>query len=279
MIDKIQDIGESLTGIDPIWRGNDHNYNYKTQVLGKFIEELKVDVDIDKKPDLIVSAHTFEHIGDIYNQFHSLVNLSSDDCLFVIEMPSFDTMVSTARFDQVFHQHLQYLSVSSMLYMINRLGCQYIDHTYNYNYWGGTVLFSFRKTNRKNSINNPIFDNIGLNTAKKGFENFRELLRISYNQLKRLKEPCYGYGAAQMLPILAHHMESEFDFLEAILDDNSERIGKFLPGVKCPISSPKNIENFSEIAVMITALDSARPIMKKLIQLAPRRIVTPINIL
>ncbi len=278
LIDKIQDIGDSLTGIDPIWREKDHYHNKKTRILGKFIEELEVDIDIDKRPDLIISAHTFEHIDDIYNQFKALVNLSSDNCLFVIEMPSFDTMVKTARFDQVFHQHLQYLSESSMLHMINRLGCEYIDHTFNYNYWGGTVLFTFQKTTKINTSNNLKLDCIGLDVARKGFENFRELLRISHEQLKFLNEPCYGYGAAQMLPILAHHMEFEFNFLEAIIDDNSERIGKFLPGVKCPIISPSQVENFGDVAVMITALDSMRPILGRLMQLSPRRIVSPINI-
>ena len=35
----------------------------------------------------------------------------------------------------------------------------------------------------------------------------------------QLDEPCYGFGAAQMLPVLAHHMGSDLSFLEAILDE------------------------------------------------------------
>jgi hypothetical protein len=278
LINKIQDLGTYLIGIDPIWKGKDHFHNPKTQILGRFIEELNFDADIEGKPDLILSAHTFEHVNEIYAQFQMLVDLASDDCLFVIEMPCFDTMVKIGRYDQVFHQHLQHLSLSSMTCLINRLGCKYIDHTFNHNYWGGTLLFSFQKTTSTITSYNPKFDQIGLETARNGFSNFRKQLQLVVQQLTLLNEPCYGFGAAQMLPVLAHHMESDLGFLEAILDDNNERVGKFLPGISSPVVAPSQIINFSDAAIIVTALDSMRPILRRLMDLSPRRLLSPVNI-
>jgi hypothetical protein len=107
---------------------------------------------------------------------------------------------------------------------------------------------------------------------------FRELLSLTLKQLTLLDEPCYGFGAAQMLPVLAHHMGSDLGFLEAILDDNSDRIGKFLPTINSPIVAPSQVKCFSEVAVIVTALDSMRPILRRLMDLSPRRILNPINI-
>lgn len=278
LIDRIQDLGDSLIGIDPIWKGKDHFHNKKTQILGRFIEELRASSEIEKRPDLVISAHTFEHVEDLFDQLKMLISLASDNCLFVIEMPCFDTMVKIGRYDQVFHQHLQYLSLSSMMHLINRLECRYINHIFNYNYWGGTLLFSFQKTNPASSHEKPEFENIGLATVKKGFMSFLELLRLAHEQLVQLDEPCYGFGAAQMLPVLAHHMESDLGFLKALIDDNDERVGKCLPGIDCSIVAPSQIKNFSDIAVVVTALDSMRPILRRLLDLSPRRLLNPINI-
>jgi hypothetical protein len=72
-------------------------------------------------------------------------------------------------------------------------------------------------------------------------------------------------------------MGSDLSFLEAILDDNDERTGKFLPGINSPIVAPDQVKNFSGVSVMISALDSIRPILRRLIDLSPRRILHPLN--
>tara|TARA_B100000676_G_C18089921_1_gene858665 strand:- start:7494 stop:7916 length:423 start_codon:yes stop_codon:yes gene_type:complete len=125
--------------------------NKKTQILGRFIEELRDSSEIEKRLDLVISAHTFEHAEDLFDQFKML---------------------------------------------------------------------------------------IGLATVKKGFMSFLELLRLAHEQLVQLDEPCYGFGAAQMLPVLTHHMGSDLGFLKALIDDNGERIGKCLPGIDCFIVAP-----------------------------------------
>ena len=89
LINRAQGLAERLTGIDPIWIGQDHELNPTTRVLGRFVEDIKMGEDITEKPDLILSAHTFEHIQDIYGQLASLVEIAADGCLFVIEVPGF----------------------------------------------------------------------------------------------------------------------------------------------------------------------------------------------
>ncbi|MEQ8507672.1 MAG: methyltransferase domain-containing protein [Rhodospirillaceae bacterium] len=268
-----------ITGVDPIWEGKDHQLPDETKVLGRFVEDIATAADEIGKPDLVVSAHTFEHVQSLYEQLYQLVNMSANNAMFLIEVPSFETMVKTGRFDQVFHQHIQYLSCSSMLKLIDRLGCKYLGHTYNYSYWGGTVLFWFEK-----DINNSIlgrsadFPQIGLKFVRGNYTSFRENLERSRDQIIALEERVYGFGAAQMLPILAYHMETDLSFMDAILDDNPERANTRLPNVAPTIRQPME-EDFADAAVMITALDSTRAIMKRLLELKPRRIVSPLPII
>ena len=276
LIKKIQNLSEEITGVDPIWINKDFNLNEKTKIKGKFLNELSKEKDFNNPPDLILSSHTFEHVSDIYDQFKMLCEISTEDCRFIIEIPSFDTMVNIGRYDQVFHQHLQYTSLSSMITLINRLGCRYIDHSFNYDYWGGTLLFTFEKT--KSKINNPVFDKINNKKIYNGFLQFKDNLFHTREFCENSEEQVYGFGAAQMLPLLAHHMESDLSFLSGIIDDNSDRVGSFLPSVKAPIILPIDAKNIENSIVMLTALDSARPILKRLLELSPRRILNPLNV-
>ena len=93
-----------------------------------------------------------------------------------------------------------------------------------------------------------------------------------------VEEPVYGFGAAQMLPVIAHHMDSDLTFLEGILDDNPDRAGTFLPNISAPIIPTSQAKNIEDSVVMITALDSARSILRRILDLSPRRILNPLNL-
>lgn len=276
LLQKTQGIADQKIGIDPIWIGRDHNLNTSTKVLGRFVEQIDVKSDIGANPDLVISAHTFEHIQDIYGQMSTLVDLAEDGCLFVIEIPSFDSLVKQRRFDQVFHQHIQYTSLSSMRRLVARLGCSFLGHTFNYGYWGGTLIFWFEKSKENLDRGLEGFESQNLKAIKKGFVDFSFALQAAINQAMELKEKCYGFGGAQMLPILAYHMGSNLDFMDAILDDNIERnetvLPGILPGIRLPIEG--EMEN---AAIMITALDSTRPILQRLLAVNPRRIMHPMQ--
>lgn len=278
LIKKIQEFGNSIVGIDPIWIGKNHQYNEKTDVKGCYVEDLGTKVRFDKKPDLVLSAHTFEHVGNIGESFENLVSLAADECDFLIEVPCLDTLVKLNRFDQVFHQHIQYLSLSSMQALIKRLNCEYIGHTFNYSYWGGTILFAFKKTGTVSVKNKTNIAPMKAEALRRSFDNFKSRLDGIANIIEGFDEPFYGFGAAQMLPLLAHHMGNDLSFLEGIIDDNPDRVGTRLPSVNCPIIRADKINNFQDIGVVITALDSARPILRRLLDLSPRRLINPAEV-
>jgi hypothetical protein len=278
LLKKIQQLDfDSILGIDPVWRDKDHDLSPSVQVMGLFVEELELGKNIQIRPNLIISAHTFEHVHDFYKQMDLLVSLASEEALFVIEVPCFESMIKTRRFDQVFHQHIQYTSIASMHRLIDRLGCSYLGHAINYAYWGGTLLFWFEKKSKSKS-GCPEYSVIDFSFIKNSYQDFSISLINLDNQLRNLDEEIFGFGAAQMLPILAYHMKSRLEMMSAILDDNIERTNTRLPSIYPIIKTPK-IEEVRGSSVVITALDSSRPIMKRLIELNPRRIISPMSLI
>ena len=268
LIDKLENKASNILGIDPVWDGKKFNHSNNIVISGKYIEQLE-ESDFSDKPDLVISSHTFEHINNTFDSFQKIVDFASDDALFLIEVPSLENTILQKRFDQVFHQHLQYFSLSSASYLISRLNCEFLGYKYNYSYWGGTFLFWFtKKGSNKNEYGTHQFDSKLIRSL---YSDFKNELIASKNQLMLLDKNIYGFGAAQMLPILAYHMDSNLEFMKAIIDDNSERIGTYLPYINSPIISVNDVD-IENSTIVITALDSSRNLMKRILELNPRRI-------
>ena len=276
LLKKIAHQADQLLGVDPIWKGNDHVVDGKIQVAGGFIEDVDFTQFLGEKPDLIVSAHTFEHIDSPIEVFQNLVDKAADNATFVVEVPGFDSLLNINRFDQIFHQHIQYFSVASFRSMISKLRCEYLTHTFNYSYWGGTLLIAFRKGWTAKSDDAETSLKPTVEHCKNSFLQFKTQLESVMSVLDNIDGVIYGFGGAQMLPTLAYHMGTDLSFLECILDDNPDRHGLTYPHLRARIKRPSASLDLSDASVLITALDSARPIMKRIIDLNPKYVVKPL---
>ena len=89
----------------------------------------------------------------------------------------------------------------------------------------------------------------------------------------------YGYGAAQMLPVLAYHMDTDFSQLTAVLDDDPAKDGIGYWNLPVKVIPSAQARDLSESSVLITAVDNVQPIMTKLLSNRPRHIVYPFHLL
>lgn len=280
LLRKVEAKANRLLGIDPVWQGKDHEVSAKIKVRGGFLGEVDIVEELGGKPDLILSAHTFEHIDNPRIHLQNLIDAAQDEALFVLEVPCLDTLLVISRFDQIFHQHIQYFSLASFLRLIQELGGEYLQHTFNYGYWGGTMLFAFKKAHPK-ILRHPV-DNFSAPTEARvmsSYQRFRDQLAhlMKLVELPELR-PLYGFGAAQMVPTLAYHMKSDLSFLRCILDDDPRRCDRTYPHLPVWIRKPVEDLTLEGVTVMITALDSVRPILKRAMSLGARRILTPLNL-
>jgi hypothetical protein len=148
LLKRLEHQARSLVGFDPIWKDQPDHSVGKIDVKGRFIEEIHPENDIPARPDLVISVHTLEHVNDPLTSLRPIFERAADEACFIIEIPGFDSLVKAGRFDQIFHQHLNYFSLASANAMIEKLGGEYVAHIFNYNYWQGTMLVAFKKFSR-----------------------------------------------------------------------------------------------------------------------------------
>jgi cyclopropane-fatty-acyl-phospholipid synthase len=280
LLNKIKHKAKSAIAVDPIWANDGYPEDVGIAVIGKFIENLEAS-DLPVKPNVVIAIQTFEHLVDPRGQLLRILEMADDDAICFLEVPGFDALLNSYRFDQIFHQHIQYFSLHSMLRLIQEVGCEYIGHVVNCRYWGGALGVAFKKVKSKNRTKEAIRTlPIPADAVKNAFIHFQ----FKMTEVMRLAESVssgkiYGFGAAQMVPTLAYHMNSDFGMLTSILDDNPERANLYYPGLSCKTQLLNEQIVLDDAAVLITAIDSARPILKRLLDLNPQQIINPFNII
>ena len=270
---------ERLIGIDPILKDSEQELsNSKITVIGQLFENINLKDYAPSHNMLVLCSHTLEHIDNPRAMLKKLFDYADDSTLFFFQFPGLEALVDNCRFDRIFHQHLNYISLSSLIYLLNELGGELIDYTVNPHHWG-SLLVAFKKT--KNKIDRPFTDtNFGkISPAKilKNYAMFKNIMQLTGECLAKLKnEKIFGYGAAQMLPVLSYHLRNDFSAFDSILDDDPAREGLFYINLPVCIKTPSNL-NLTDSTVVITAPDNSRQILPKAISLNPKRIILLIN--
>jgi hypothetical protein len=102
-------------------------------------------------------------------------------------------------------------------------------------------------------------------------------MQLTAEYLETIKdEMLFGYGAAQMLPVLSYHLRNDFSAFDCILDDDPAREGLFYINLPVCIKSPNDL-NLTASTIVITAQDNSRQILPKAVSLNPKRIILPIS--
>lgn len=274
LLEGLTEQSKSLAGIDPIWPDGISDSNSGIRLWGGFAESTNYGELLTSKVDLIISAHTFEHITKPRQVFESLQGKLSENCLLIIEVPSAERMLEQGRLDQIFNQHVNYYSVVSCKKLVEPFGFRLMDVTYNFSYWGGTQLLTFTLLNKDFRLDSK--KKLNKESYQQAIMNFRSSMENTSKQIENSLGPVYLYGAAQMLPSLIYHMsESARNRVSAIIDDNEMRQNRYFPNLKIKIIPTNEVQDFSDSTIVISALDSARPILRKILNLNPRTIIIP----
>ena len=278
LLARLKGRADIRVGIDPVWKGREsEREDSSILVYGSNIEELGLSA-LPEKPDLIVCRHTLEHIFEPRNVLNMLLDAAAPGALFVFEVPGFDGMIGRFRFDQVFHQHLQYFSFASFLRLLKNVGAHCLLHRENYHDWGAMAV-AFTREEPRNAIRESR-SRPELSAIKRRYTLFRAQMESTSATLAELRGTrIYGYGAAQMLPVIAYHMQTDFSELAAVLDDDPAKdgIGYWNLPVKVVLAS--RVPDLSESSVLVTAIDNVQPILTKLLANRPRHIFYPLNII
>lgn len=243
-------------GIDPSSEKFKNNFEDDIQVKYDFFSEKGVrEIIGDKNCKIITSIAMFYDIDDPLKFMQQINKLLTKDGVWILELSYLPLLCSQLTYDQICHEHVTYLSLSHIDWMMKRAGLKILDVTFNDLNGGSFSIFAGKENGpykQKEELIQSIIDSeaplVDINTyerLKNRVISHKEEIRNFLALAKGANKNVYGYGASTKGNIIMNYCGLTANDIKAIGDRNPEKDGLTTPGTRIPIISHKKLRKIN----------------------------------
>lgn len=226
--------------------------------------------------DYIIANNVLAHVPNINNFVKAIKILLKDKGVASIEFQHLYQLVNKSAFDAIYHEHFSYISLIAADWLFKRNGLIIFD-AYEIETQNGSLrIFVKNKFNKdikiKNNVKKIIIKEkrLGLNKVNK-FKRFQtNIEKIKDNFIKFLidaklqNKTVAAYGAAAKGNTLINFAGVKTDLIKFVVDLNTEKQGKYLPGSHIPIVDEKHLKKNKPDYIIILPWNLKSEIVKQL---------------
>ncbi|MEK7572916.1 MAG: class I SAM-dependent methyltransferase [Patescibacteria group bacterium] len=273
-----KNLGTRILGIDPAENlVNVAVLNGVETVEGYFDTKLALKI-VKKygKAKAILSTNTIAHIPNLHEVLKGVSILTEKEGIFVMQFPYVLDLLEKNLFDTIYHEHLSYFSLKSLLKLAERSDLEIFDIQRNDLDGGAIRVFWKKREGIINEISKKNIYKILKEEKKYGlykketysmFANRVKALKIAtlkkFNYLKKNKKQIVGYGAAAKANVLLNYFGLDTKTIDYIVDSTPYKQGLFTPGTHIPIYPEGKIYDNSPDYILIFAWNFSKEIIKK----------------
>ena len=231
----------------------------KIKTFNGFLEKKNIK-KIKKNADLILASNVFAHSDKLKEMAECMLKLLSKKGTIVIEVQYLLNTLKDLTFDNIYHEHYNYWSLTSLIYFFNQFDAR-IFRSEKIDTHGGSIRIYIKKDKKvkiEKSVKTMLKEeeNFGIKNFKT-YQKFGEkVYKIRENVLKNIKKlkeknkTIIGYGAPAKATTALNFfgITEEIDF---IVEDNKLKHNKFIPGVKIPIKNKSKIKDKKNILLVL----------------------------
>jgi 2-polyprenyl-3-methyl-5-hydroxy-6-metoxy-1,4-benzoquinol methylase len=207
------------------------------------IRQIKSDFsEIEETFDTILHSHTFEHTYDPVLFLRGIYKSLSDSGTMIMSIPNLENQVKSMHMNALNFEHTFLYSEDILKNLLARAGFE-IAETFTFSEWNNFYLCKKRDQHEREisfSRESVII-----------FEDFFEKVKKDVSYLnKTLEKNCFCFGAhifTQML--LCFGLDEEK--IQGVLDNDPNKIGKFLYGSNLKVYGPEIIEHLDQPTVIL----------------------------
>ena len=231
----------------------------KIKTFNGFLEKKNIK-KIKKNADLILASNVFAHSDKLKEMAECMLELLSKKGTIVIEVQYLMNTLKDLTFDNIYHEHYNYWSLTSLIYFFNQFNAK-IYRSEKVNTHGGSIRVYIKKDKKvkiEQSVKKMLHEEevFGIKDFKT-YEKFAEkVYKIKENVLtniKKLKEKnkkIIGFGAPAKATTALNFFGISKE-IEFIVEDNKLKHNKFIPGVKIPIKDKSKIKDKKNILLVL----------------------------
>ena len=244
--------GIPVLGIDPapgpVEAARDKGINTRLAFFGlDFAQELVEKEGI--QADVIHGNNVLAHVADTNGFVAGIATLLKDDGLAVIEAPYVRELIEHGEFDTIYHEHLCYFSATALDNLFRRHGL-YMNRLEPLKIHGGSLrIFVGKREQPDETVKQYLATEkqLGMDQPKyyadfsERVNSIRSELAKMLAELKQSGARIVGYGAAAKGTIMLNYVGIGRDTLDFVVDRNTHKQGRYVPGVRLPIEAPARI--------------------------------------
>ena len=205
----------------------------------------------DKKFNLITSISMFYDLPDPLSFAKEIKSILHNDGVWHIELSYMPMMIKNRSYDTICHEHLEYYSLRSLKYLLDKADLKIINLSFN-QINGGSIEVDIAKKKSKLKESKPLINWVlkserlnKYNEIKKHKNFFKEcqnhkvLLKNLLITLKKQNKKIIGYGASTKGNVLLQYCNINSNLLNCISEVNKFKFNKYTPGSNIKIISEK----------------------------------------
>lgn len=276
MLKEFKSRGCDVVGVDPA-----QNIAQKANAAGIptvadfFCERVARDVLAKHgQRDICIARNVLAHVADLHGLVEGIRLLLAPAGTAIVEVPHLLTTYNELQYDQVFHEHIGYHSLDSIirLFALHELKVFDVEHPWIH---GG----SLRVYAAHASVDRPptpavaqalaeekaagILDREGWKRFGERAQTQKRLLREELERLRAAGKLVVGYGASGKGQSLIQFCELDERLVKYVADKSTMKIGKLAPGSHIPIVSPEHMRADPVDVVLLFAWNFAREILEQ----------------
>lgn len=235
-------------GMDPSSRKFASHFQPDIQVVYDFFSEAGVRSLIgDRLCRIITSIAMFYDLDDPQKFMRQIRALLAKDGVWALELSYLPLFLTQLTYDQLCHEHLTYLGLTQIDWMMKRTGLKILDVSFNDVNGGSFYIYAGRddgpyqpetdKIRRILDAERPLDTEAPFTRFRNRVLAHRDEVRHFFDLARAAGKRVYGYGASTKGNIVMNYCGIGKDDLIAIGDRNPEKDGLTAPGMRIPIIS------------------------------------------
>src|SRR5690606_18248250 len=123
LLSPFKDLGQKVLGIEPSQAADVAMKKEIEMVKDYFSKDLAKEVRAKKgAAKLVTAANVFAHIKNVHEIVKGILELLAPDGIFVSESHYLLDLVQTLQYDTIYHEHLRYYSLGSLIRLFDQHG-------------------------------------------------------------------------------------------------------------------------------------------------------------
>ncbi len=198
--------------------------------------------------DLIVAKNVIAHVSQLSSFCEGMRIVLADDGMAVVEFPETRSLFAETQYDQVYHEHIGYHSLTSVVQLAERVGLSVVD-VEEVDVHGGSLRCYLAHRSQSEPLSRrgeAILEQERLLLNIEVWLSFGErvraqaaMLRLELEGAKKADEVVVGYGASGKGQSMIQFCRLTARHIDYIVDVAPHKQGKFTPGSHFPIHSPQ----------------------------------------